>query len=50
MRCRNIHVSYNEGGDDMWLPVLKFMVKLTLEFGGTLIADLAAKKTAKKED
>lgn len=30
----------------MWLPILKFMGKLTLEFGGTLIADLAAKKTA----
>jgi hypothetical protein len=30
----------------MWLPILKFAGKIFLEFGGGLVAELAAKKTA----
>lgn len=30
----------------MWLPILKFTGKIFLEFGGSLVAELAAKKTA----
>lgn len=30
----------------MWLPILKFTCKIFLEFGGSLVAELAAKKTA----
>lgn len=30
----------------MWLPILKFAGKIFLEFGGSLVAELAAKKTA----
>lgn len=30
----------------MWLPILKFTGKIFLEFGGSLVAELAAKKAA----